>query len=316
MEFDQASIKLSMQRYLTLANELRPDRLTKANFNVFQGPTLYASSPELLELQQAIVLSGEWFVIAGARAYCDAFVDTPSPPLSAYLVGFGPPGVTLLCEPPAETALPKGFLLGGTRNYFHWLIDTLPRLEFYRSDCGPLFVNASLQPFQTQSLELLGLADVDLIPLEYPRAYAVGPGGRRPDPTRISASLQSAEAFLPAHCIHRLHATINLSTRHTSMAAQTIQRVPQPRQRMAEAFHFSCWVPASDRPPATQRGGTYHPCLPTRFSGRAVRGTVVAGAGHAVLGGRHHRRRARRRTYQHDICARGNNNHRDDWTTL
>jgi Glycosyltransferase 61 len=173
MDIDQAAIKISMQRYLALANELRADHPTKADFNVFRGAALYSSSPELVEVHHAVVLSGEWFVIAGGRTYCDAYVDTPSPPLSAYLVGFGPPGITLLCEQPVEPALPHGFLLGGTRNYFHWLIDTLPRLELYRAHCGPLLINESLQPFQFESLALLGLGNVDRIALEYPRAYKV-----------------------------------------------------------------------------------------------------------------------------------------------
>jgi hypothetical protein len=173
MDIDEAVVKSSMQRYLALANRFRPDHPTTADFSIFRGPTLYSSSPELLELHDAVVLSGEWFVVAGGRAYCDAYVATPSPPLSAYLVGFGTPGVTLLCEPPVEIASPQGFLLGGTANYFHWLIDTLPRLLHYRPNCGPLLVNAPLRPFQTQSLELLDLANVELIPLEYPRAYKI-----------------------------------------------------------------------------------------------------------------------------------------------
>jgi len=173
MDIDQAAINISMQRYLTIANELRADHPIKAKFNIFRGPRLYPSSPELLELHDAIVLSGEWFVIAGGRAFCDAYVDTPSPPQSAYLVNFEPHLVTLLCEPWVQPTLPRAFLLGGTRNYFHWLIDTLPRLELYRPHCGPLLINRSLQPFQSQSLALLGQENIDWAPLEYPRAYKV-----------------------------------------------------------------------------------------------------------------------------------------------
>jgi hypothetical protein len=195
MNSDQVAINASVQRYLAVANELRADRPTKADFNVFRGPRLYPSSPELLELHQAIVLSGEWFVLTEGGAYCDAYVDTPSPPLSAYLVGFVPTGITLLCEPPIAPPLPCGFLLGGTRNYFHWLIDTLPRLEHYRADCGPLLVNGSLQSFQIQSLALLGLGDVNRILLEYPRAYKVQ---RLFYPRTMSAACMPPLGFQPA----------------------------------------------------------------------------------------------------------------------
>lgn len=52
-------------------------------------------------------------------------------------------------------------------------MDYLPRLEFYRSNCGPLLVNGPIQPFQTQALTRLGVNMSDVMPLEYPRAYTV-----------------------------------------------------------------------------------------------------------------------------------------------
>jgi capsular polysaccharide biosynthesis protein len=153
-----------------LANQFRSDRPTKAVFNVFRGPEIFPPSRGVLELHNAVVLSGEWFVIADGKAHCDAFVQTPSPPLSAYLVGRG---ITLLCEPPVELPTREYFLLGGCANYTHWLLDFLPRISLYRSNNGPLLVNGPLLPFQIQALAHLGVKAADLLALDYPRAYLV-----------------------------------------------------------------------------------------------------------------------------------------------
>ena len=82
MSSDQA-VDRAMRCYLALANQCRADRPAEAEFAVFRGARAYAAGPELLELRDAVVLSGEWFVIAGERAYCDHYVNTPLPPLSA-----------------------------------------------------------------------------------------------------------------------------------------------------------------------------------------------------------------------------------------
>jgi capsular polysaccharide biosynthesis protein len=153
-----------------LANQFRSDRPTKAVFNIFRGPEIFPPSRGILELHNAVVLSGEWFVIADGKAYCDAFVQTPSPPLSAYLVRRG---ITLLYEPPVELPTREYFLLGGCANYAHWLLDFLPRVALYRSNNGFLLVNGPLLPFQIQPLTRLGIKAADLLTLDYPRAYVV-----------------------------------------------------------------------------------------------------------------------------------------------
>ena len=165
---NQAALQRAAQHYLTLANQFRSDRPAKASFNIFRGPEFFPSSPGLLELHNAIVLSGEWFVVADGKAYCDTFVQTPLPPLSAYLAGRG---ITLLYEPPVELPTSEYFLLGGCANYTHWLLDFLPRVALYRSNNGSLLVNSSLLPFQIQALTHLGVKTADLLALDYPRAY-------------------------------------------------------------------------------------------------------------------------------------------------
>jgi hypothetical protein len=173
MDIDRAFVEGTAQRYLQLARQYRPPAPKSIGLHVFRGPRLYPSTPGLLELHAAVVFAGEWFVVAGGSAYCDGFVQTPSPPLSAYLISYLPSGIALLCELPAELSAPEGFLLGSCYNYHHWLFDFLPRLEHYRPDCGPLLVNRPLQQFQIRSLAHLGFKTTDVIPLDYPRAYAV-----------------------------------------------------------------------------------------------------------------------------------------------
>ncbi len=57
--------------------------------------------------------------------------------------------------------------MGGNTNYYHWLIDYLPRLLLARKyvDIGRyrLIVNQSLLPFQRATLALLGVSDRQLL---------------------------------------------------------------------------------------------------------------------------------------------------------
>jgi hypothetical protein len=168
----QATLEGWARRYLRLAKRFRPDSPKNAQVNFFRAPVAPAQ-PGLLKLQDATVLTGEWFVTAGGVAYCDAFVQSPFPPMSAYLVSRTPVEVVLMAEAPLELSSRRGFLLGGCTNYCHWLMDYLPRLQFYRSEYGPLLTNGWIRPFQTQTLRYLGVKLSDLMPLEYPRAYKV-----------------------------------------------------------------------------------------------------------------------------------------------
>jgi hypothetical protein len=173
MEIDQETLENTAQRYLSLANHFRSDAPTQARFDFFRGPPVRHVERGLLELKDAVILAGEWFVLAGGMAYYDAFVQSPFPPLGAYLVRMTPEEIVFITEPPVPLPIQQGFLLGGCSNYCHWLLDYLPRLEFYRSDCGPLLMNGPIKTFQSQALTHLGVDMTDVMPLEYPRAYRV-----------------------------------------------------------------------------------------------------------------------------------------------
>jgi hypothetical protein len=173
MKIDGETLEATAQRHLQLANHFRPDAPTQARYDLFRGPPVYPAGPGLLELQNAVVLSGEWFVLAGGMAYCDGFVQSPLPPVSAYLAHLTPDEAVFVTEPPVQLPIQRGFLLGGCANYCHWLTDYLPRFEFYRTDCGPLLMNEPIRPFQIQALTHLGVDISGVMPLEYPRAYRI-----------------------------------------------------------------------------------------------------------------------------------------------
>ena len=58
-------------------------------------------------------------------------------------------------------------LIGGHANYYHWLIDFLPRVLFARKEGQigqrKLLVNSDLQPYQLESLQLLGIPESQLL---------------------------------------------------------------------------------------------------------------------------------------------------------
>ncbi len=60
----------------------------------------------------------------------------------------------------------RAVLLGGSRNYYHWLIDHLPRLALFDPEAGRrLIVNADLVSFQRDSLLHLGIDEDQLLRL-------------------------------------------------------------------------------------------------------------------------------------------------------
>ena len=146
---------------------------SRADFKFATQRITYAPRAGVAEIRDAIVLTGEWFVLADEFALCDAFSQTPFPPRSAYHMGLPAPNVLDLIYPdPKGHDIERGFLLGGCRNYCHWLMDYLPRIDLLRGD-WPILVNGDLQPFQEEALKLHGIERDRLGPLGYPQAYAL-----------------------------------------------------------------------------------------------------------------------------------------------
>ena len=166
-------VNAAIRNYFKLATLFRASTAKEIQVLNFQGRRIYPQTRGVQEITDAIIFAGEWFVVNGDEVLSDGFVQTPYPPLSAYLVQLGPSSaIELLFEPPAELLCNKAFLLAGCPNYSHWLMDYLPRLEFYRGEI-PLLVNHPMAPFQVESLEMLGIPADMVLGLDYPNAYRI-----------------------------------------------------------------------------------------------------------------------------------------------
>jgi hypothetical protein len=130
----------------------------------------------LVRMPEATLLSGEWLVTVNDRVLFDLYVDQPRPPHSAYLSGVGPAFAQVFLEQPVGM-IGRAFLLGGSRNYAHWVLDVLPRLAFLAEahkaigPTCPIITNSNLATFQEQSFELLSVSRDRLLGLDYPCTY-------------------------------------------------------------------------------------------------------------------------------------------------
>ena len=86
--------------------------------------------------------------------------------------------IDLLDYPPRPHLAGRHVLLGGVRNYYHWLFECLPRIELVRR-CPDLaidgwLVNAAPAQFQLETLAALGIDRAQLVPLAVPCVQPVG----------------------------------------------------------------------------------------------------------------------------------------------
>ncbi|MBX9775507.1 MAG: glycosyltransferase family 61 protein [Xanthobacteraceae bacterium] len=173
IEIDRARADMAIQRYAHLAQRSNSKMPHPSTFHFSRLRVAYAPSRSVSLVGNAVVLSGEWFVLAGEHALCDGYAQTPFPPWSAYHLGIVPPnGIELIHPSPVSLPVSKAFLLGGCPNYCHWLMDYLPRVALWEGDV-PLLVNGSLKRFQIETLEALGIKADRLIELDYPNAYSI-----------------------------------------------------------------------------------------------------------------------------------------------
>jgi hypothetical protein len=172
-EFDDTKISRAFRERLSIIGASTVG-MNQLNCNISIKPPLVLTAPEpcIYTLHDVTVLTGEWQIITREGHLLDYFVQTPHPPFSAYL---GVPGVQGLVYPsPSEITVDTAVLLGGCRNYCHWLFDYLPRLILLPESLRqkPILVNGDMQEFQSQSIEALGLK-LDLHHLPYPGAITV-----------------------------------------------------------------------------------------------------------------------------------------------
>jgi capsular polysaccharide biosynthesis protein len=131
----------------------------------------------LLRPPEALLLSGEWQMVSGDALVMDAYVVQPRPPVSAYIVGRDNQMAQVFLEETQPDPVEDAFLLGGSTNYAHWLLDSLPRLAMLDAADRALgrpakiIINTHRALFQSETLAMLGISDDRLLELAYPGVY-------------------------------------------------------------------------------------------------------------------------------------------------
>jgi capsular polysaccharide biosynthesis protein len=132
-----------------------------------------------IAIDQATVLPGikEWYVLANdgrAAEWCLHLADMANgnPEVGHYVPILGRKGRAMYVPPDRVIDLGAGpfVLLGGSTNYYHWMIDYLPRLQVLLPEEAPwaglpYLVNADLAPFQIETLKRAGLDESRLVRL-------------------------------------------------------------------------------------------------------------------------------------------------------
>ena len=164
-------------------------------------------SPVFARLEEATVLSGEWYVMdRDGTIFLDMNHGTPTGDPTPY---YQDPGNTLRGFPkhmvlpePVHGRIDRAVLAGGDPNYYHWMADFLPRLMAVGRtpalDDYPILVHENVLDHQRQELASAGIDEDRLLTLEYPGCYPcgelIGPLFP-PDPPRPSGLMLSARAL-------------------------------------------------------------------------------------------------------------------------
>lgn len=169
-----------------------------------------AIAPFVLDLSDATVTSDFLVIDAKSAVLLEGMVPDPADPgqLAPNLVVHARRSVVLRHH--KKRTLDRGVLLGGSRNYYHWLIDFLPRLALLdgRLNDGKLIINASPERFQVEALSHLGIDADRLVEIDATTELEIG---RLTVPSMMSGfSLVHPrsvawlrERFVPAHAAGR-----------------------------------------------------------------------------------------------------------------
>lgn len=137
--------------------------------------------PFLLHCQDSKMLGGEWFpLVQTGMLFTQQMAQAPDSLLrKSQFARFVSKTHVLLELPHAHRAIDTGLLIGGSTNYYHWLIDFLPRFHLL-DKAGiaiknyPIIVNSGQTPFQMETLDLLGIRQEQLIEVNAGEVLAVG----------------------------------------------------------------------------------------------------------------------------------------------
>ncbi len=110
-----------------------------------------------VDLREVDLCVDQWHLIDGDRMALD-LVFTPPLGKENFVIQPGNGAALVRDDLPRERVDQPVEFLGGTGNYYHWMLDTLPRLAAIGDhDDRPLLVNRDLSGFHHRTLELMGV---------------------------------------------------------------------------------------------------------------------------------------------------------------
>lgn len=132
-----------------------------------RGPSIPSRS-----FANASVLSGDraWYVLSSDNKLYIDDMSSGNAEIDSYACVSTRNGATIMQLDAERHAIrQRCFLLGGSRNYYHWMVDYFPRLSVLDKTNGvPLLVNADLTGFQRECLARVGVAEERLLPVPMP----------------------------------------------------------------------------------------------------------------------------------------------------
>jgi capsular polysaccharide biosynthesis protein/tetratricopeptide (TPR) repeat protein len=169
---DSAEVAAKLRLY---RNDPAPGEAVRPLFRLADLPgtlpegTHTAPVIDRIDLTDAALCLDQWHLVRGGALACDLVFTQPLSDERFVLVP-GVDGRALVRDDLPRHRFDRPTLfLGGSRNYYHWLIDFLPRLaalEQWRDRTDwPILINGDPLPFQMRTLEQLGIGpDRLLIP--------------------------------------------------------------------------------------------------------------------------------------------------------
>lgn len=124
-------------------------------------------------LHDVRVLAGEWFIItAEDEAIAETWFHTPGQKRSSYIQRMWQDGFRFRPRGPEIQVEDAAVLIGGADNYYHWMVDFLPRLLHARS--APtmadrrLIVPAQRMAYEQEMIDLFAVPPDRLLEVPYP----------------------------------------------------------------------------------------------------------------------------------------------------
>jgi hypothetical protein len=126
-------------------------------------------SPAVFRVDRVHVLGGEWLVVTNkGELTFEGMVHTPSQfPAKSVCVRPDLSGWSTVSLRQATFEGEDALLVGGCHNYYHWLVDYLPRLLLaWKAGLRrsiPILLNEDLAPYQRSALERLGIDQSQMV---------------------------------------------------------------------------------------------------------------------------------------------------------